>query len=106
VLPSEFPIRADVALGLLADMYGLEVEDEADRERTIADIFAERYEGTPTLGDRLRLEPATIVVREMVEDRVVRIGLRLEGEPRARRGWIDLLKRTLGLSSGAEPPPA
>ncbi len=92
-LPSEFPLRADVPLGLVADMYGLEIDDEADRERTIAEAIAVRYEDAPTIGDRLRLGPATLIVRALADDRVARVGLRLEDPP--VRSWREKVRRPL-----------
>ncbi|MGA0531338.1 potassium/proton antiporter [Hansschlegelia sp. KR7-227] len=78
----EFPLRGDAALAMLAELYGLHVAAE-ERGLTVADIFANRYENEPAVGDALEFGPATLVVRGVDEGRVVRAALRLEdeGEP-------------------------
>lgn len=102
-LPGEFPLRADVPLRLVAEMYGLEVEDEADLERTIAEAIAVRVEDAPAIGDRLRLGPATLIVRALADDRVARVGLRLEDPP--SRSWREKLPAPLrGMFGGPSGP--
>ncbi|MFJ5486266.1 potassium/proton antiporter [Hansschlegelia beijingensis] len=75
----EFPLRGDAALATLAELYGLEVPPE-ERDRTVADFFASRFESRPELGDVAEFGPATLIVRGVDEGRVIRAGLRLEDE--------------------------
>ena len=75
----EFPLRGDAPLATLAELYGLEVPAE-ERDRTVADFFASRFESRPELGDVAEFGPATLIVRGVDEGRVIRAGLRLEDE--------------------------
>lgn len=90
----EFPLRGDAALATLAELYGLQVPPE-ERDRTVADFFASRFESRPALGDVAEFGPATLIVRGLDDDRVIRAGLRLEdeGEP------------SVSLTPGAEGEP-
>ncbi|GLK67493.1 potassium/proton antiporter [Hansschlegelia plantiphila] len=75
----EFPLRGDTALAMLAQLYGLDVAPE-DRQRTVADIFASRFENEPALGDVADFGPATLIVRGVDDGKVVRAGLRIEDQ--------------------------
>ncbi len=70
----EFSFNGDVALAQLATLYGLEVPAE-HAQKTIAELFADRFDETPELGDRLPIGAAALVVREMDGDRVTKAGL-------------------------------
>jgi len=74
----EFRLAGDVPLGALAEFYDLVVPPK-HVERTAAELFAERYDGEPQIGDRLRLGQATLVVRDLVDERVATVGLKFEG---------------------------
>ena len=67
-------------------------------ERTASDLFNQRCDGEPQLGDRLRVGEAVLVVRELNDDGVTRVGLKFGGvgqvlfgqsatPPQPRRGW-------------------
>lgn len=73
----EFRLAGDVPLGELAAFYDL-VVPEKHAARSASDLFAERYEGEPQIGDRLRLGQATLVVRDLVEERVATVGLKFD----------------------------
>jgi cell volume regulation protein A len=64
-----FPFKGDVRVGAIADMYGLTVQP-GEREMTIAELFAQRFEDTPRPGNRIDLGPARLVVRELDDDKV------------------------------------
>ena len=93
-LPGEFPLDGATPLRLLRELYGMEIH-EADSHRTIAEMFADRFEGQPQPGDRLPLGEAMLIVRELDEDRVVRVGLTLEGLAGSMVGAA-LARRPLG----------
>jgi cell volume regulation protein A len=75
----EFPLRGETALAQLAELYGLAVAP-GDAELTVAELFDNRFEHEPTVGDTLGFGPATLIVRGVDEGRVVRAGLRLEDQ--------------------------
>jgi potassium/hydrogen antiporter len=74
----EFSFTASVKLGDVAAFYALPVR-ERDRHLTLGEHFARHYEHTVEVGDRVRLGPVTLVARELDEDRVAKVGLKIEG---------------------------
>ncbi|MEZ5436748.1 MAG: potassium/proton antiporter [Lysobacteraceae bacterium] len=73
----EFTFDGDVPLGALAEFYDLAVPPR-HAERSAADLFARRYDGTPQVGDRIRLGQAVLVVRDLNEEQVAKVGLKFE----------------------------
>jgi len=85
----EFSFAAKVKLGDIAAFYALPVRAR-DASLTLGEHFARHYEHTVEIGDRVRLGPVTLVARELDEDRVAKIGLKIEGVRGAlarRAGW-------------------
>ncbi|MBS7540280.1 potassium/proton antiporter [Ancylobacter lacus] len=78
-----FPFRGDISLGAISDLYGLPVEPH-ERDLTIADLFAERFDERPAVGSHVRFGAATLVVRAMEDDRVALAGLSIDDEDHAR----------------------
>ncbi|MGH8740425.1 MAG: potassium/proton antiporter [Burkholderiales bacterium] len=73
----DFVLNGDALLGELADVYGLEVPAD-DLGKTLAEYLGERFRGRAVVGDRASLgSRAVLVVREMQEGRVSRVGLKL-----------------------------
>jgi cell volume regulation protein A len=64
-----FPFKGDVRVGAIADMYDLIVQP-GEREMSIAELFAQRFENEPRPGNRIDLGPARLVVRELDDDKV------------------------------------
>ena len=72
----DFVLNGDARLGDLADVYGLDIPEQ-HAGKTLADYLRERFHGRVVVGDRASLGSATLVVREMQEGRVSRVGLKL-----------------------------
>jgi cell volume regulation protein A len=68
-ISAAFPFKGEVRVGAIADMYGLNVMP-AERDMTIAELFAQRFENEPRPGNRIDLGPARLVVRELDDDKV------------------------------------
>ncbi len=102
-LDSEFPIRGDASVGALDKLYdlGLTREDDA---MTVAQLFAERFERAPQVGDTLPLGKCLLVVRAMEDDEVTRAGLQLadDGEafPDTVQGRVALAARKFLARNG------
>jgi cell volume regulation protein A len=103
----EFVLPGNVPLGALAEFYDLAIPPR-HAERTADDLFAERFDGEPQIGDRLRLGPAMLVVRDLVDEKVARVGLKFQtvsarlfgdslSSPRARSPLRRLRARLSGL---------
>jgi cell volume regulation protein A len=73
-----FTLPGDIPLGDLADFYSLPIP-ERYRSRTAAELFAKRFDQQPQIGDRLVLGEAVLVVRDLDDERVSRIGLKFGG---------------------------
>ena len=72
----DFVLYGDAVLGDLASVYDLPV-DPADVQKTLAQYLGEVFHGRAVVGDRVRLGSAEVVVREVEDGRVKRVGLRL-----------------------------
>ncbi|HEV7490444.1 MAG TPA: potassium/proton antiporter [Rhodanobacteraceae bacterium] len=74
----EFSFSAKVRLGDIASFYALPIRAR-DANLTLGEHFARQYEHTAEVGDRVRLGPVTLIARELDEDRVAKVGLKIEG---------------------------
>lgn len=72
----ELVLPGDVELGTLAEFYDLHVPARF-RKFTAENLFAERFDDMPQIGDHLGIGPATLTVRATKDDRVSEVGLRL-----------------------------
>ena len=75
----EFAFNGDTRLDVVASLYGLAIPPE-QAAMTVADLFADRFDGKPELGDHLEVGGVWLVARDLVEDRVTKAGLQIEGE--------------------------
>jgi len=73
-----FTLPGDVPLGELAAFYGLAIPSRF-AATTAAELFDERFDAQPQVGDRLTLGKGVLVVRSLHEDRVAQVGLRFAG---------------------------
>jgi cell volume regulation protein A len=73
----EFTLPGDVPLGPLADFYGLQLSHRL-HQRSAAELFSERFDEQPQVGDSLDVGNARLVVRELNEDQVCRVGLKFK----------------------------
>jgi cell volume regulation protein A len=85
----EFSFDAHVRLADVAEFYALPVRAR-DAPLTLAEHFARRFEHTVEVGDRVRLGPVTLVARELDDDGVRKVGLKLErlGSALVRQPWL------------------
>ena len=73
----EFVLPGNVPLGALAEFYDLAIPPR-HADRTADQLFAERFDGEPQIGDRLRVGAALLVVRDLIDEKVARVGLKFE----------------------------
>ena len=84
----EFSFDANVRLADVGGFYGLPVRAR-DGPLTLAEHFAHRYEHTIEVGDEVRLGPVTLVARELGDDGVAKVGLKIDRSSAAmRRNWL------------------
>lgn len=90
-----FTLPGDVPLGELAAFYGLPIPARY-ADRNAAALFAERFDEQPQIGDSLRLGQAVLVVRELSDEGVSKIGLKFGG----------VGARVFGTDAGARAAPS
>ena len=72
----DFVLNADAVLGELAQVYGIDVPPR-HAGKTLAQYLDEQTHGRVVVGDRAPLGNALLVVRELQDGRVSRVGLKL-----------------------------
>jgi len=72
----DFVLNGDAQLGDLGYVYGLDIPAQ-HAGKTLDDYLRERFHGRVVVGDRAALGSAVLVVRELQEGRVSRVGLKL-----------------------------
>jgi potassium/hydrogen antiporter len=94
LLLGDFFVTGEHTLGELADIYGLTVAEE-DKGITLADHFATHDRRMARPGDTLPLGEIALVAHQVIDGRVVSVGLRLaDVEPdEAPSSWLRRLKQ-------------
>ena len=72
----DFVLNGDAVAGDLAALYGFAVPAGA-ADKTLAQYLDQTFRGRVVVGDRLRLGGAELVVREIEDGRITRVGLRV-----------------------------
>ncbi|MCS3902847.1 cell volume regulation protein A [Methylohalomonas lacus] len=72
----EFVLDGQATLSDVAMMYGLQIPAEL-QSRTLAEHLTGSMRNRPVVGDRVRLDKVQLVVREMDDGRVARVGISL-----------------------------
>ena len=98
----DFALDPTTRVGEIADLYGLPAP-VGDRERTLGELMHGRLKRRPSVGDRLHLGLADLVVRRMAGDRIGEIGLALDPRPGPldRLDLVAMLRRTAQRLSAA-----
>ena len=73
-----FTLPGDLPLGEIAAFYNLTIPARF-AEATAAQLFDERFDEQPQVGDRLALGKAVMVVRALKDERVAQVGLKFTG---------------------------
>lgn len=91
---AEFEIHGSAALSALSQMYELQLTG-VDGAQTIAQLFAERFDQAPEIGDQLPLGNVILTVRKLGGDEVLEAGLRFDEEQKARPSQVRALAKRL-----------
>lgn len=75
----EFVLSGDILMGEVAGLYGIPV-DEKDRNEPVGAFVRRRLRHRAVVGDRLRVGPVELVVREIRKDAITQVGIELEPE--------------------------
>lgn len=93
----DFALDASVPLGEIADLYGLPSPVE-HRPLPLGQFVQERLRRSPTVGDRIHFGQVDLIVRNVDEGRITRLGLSLEPArlPFERLDFGNRLRRLFG----------
>jgi cell volume regulation protein A len=100
----QFTFSGDLPLFALGDLYGLTVPEDS-RAQPVGDFLQERFAHKATVGDRLRLGDAEVIITEMIDERIARVGVELEPESWWHR-HVDPLRAWLAAGLGRRRPAA
>ncbi|MGE5147312.1 MAG: potassium/proton antiporter [Candidatus Eiseniibacteriota bacterium] len=104
----EFTLDGSAPLDAVGRLYDIAVPEDA-RTATVGDYVLGRLRGRAVAGDRVPLASVELVVRDMAEGRIVRVGIELEPESWWHRHVYPLgawLSARLGRRRPALPAPA
>jgi cell volume regulation protein A len=83
-LLGDFFLEGDATLGMLAELYGLEIAPE-ELDMPVADYIMRALDGPAEPGDKVNIGPVALVVHRVRDGRARTIGLQLaEEEPKTR----------------------
>jgi NhaP-type Na+/H+ and K+/H+ antiporter len=95
-----FTFASEVLLGKIAGFYGFFIP-EAEKQTSLADFVQARLRGKPILGDHITFEDIELVIQDIQDERITKVGLEFEPwgrvcsrEREPRRGgqsssWVD-----------------
>jgi potassium/hydrogen antiporter len=73
----DFELAPGTPIGAVCEFYGLPAPDPDDAGLPLGDWLARQLRRPPVAGDHVVLGPATLVVRELQDGRISRVGLGL-----------------------------
>ena len=85
-LQGDFAIAADVTVKALSDTYGLALTG-SDGTLSLADLFHREFHNDLEVGDRLRLGPVELIVRDIDDGVIGSLGLSLDPPAKPLAGW-------------------
>ena len=102
-LLGEFAITPDATVAALRDTYDLPLA-AVDDAATVASLFRKEFRSDIEVGDRLRLGPVDLIVREMSEGRIQSVGIALDPAARPPDGWDRIKQVVATVLSPANHP--
>lgn len=76
---ARFPIRPDIALARVAEIYGISVPDDL-REKPVAEVFADRFESQIEVGDHIEFNSLRLNVTAVEDGNVTGAELEIAGD--------------------------
>jgi potassium/hydrogen antiporter len=97
-LLGEFAFEGTTALAAIAHLY--DPAAAPDGALTLAEFIANRFSGTPAVGDRTRFGAVELIVRDMQGGEITQVGIELDpASKQAWRSWFQLLLQRLGWNN-------
>ncbi|MBV8506630.1 MAG: potassium/proton antiporter [Alphaproteobacteria bacterium] len=94
-LLGEFAFDGTTTLAVIANLY--DPAAAAGESVTLAEFLADRFGGTPAVGDRTRFGAVELIVRDMQGDTITQVGVELEPTPvHPWRFWLQRLPPIAG----------
>ena len=94
-LLGEFAFDGTTALAAIAHLY--DPATPVSNAATLAEFLADRFGGTPAIGDRTRFGAVELIVRDMQGDTITQVGVELEPAPvHPWRVWLQRFRPRRG----------
>jgi cell volume regulation protein A len=77
----DFPLGADAPAGMVADLYGVPIDPD-ERNLPLGAFMKRRLPAKPVVGDWVKVGEVELVVTELVDDAIAKVGVALEPETR------------------------
>lgn len=101
----EFSLDGSAKADAVAAFYGFPLAENASG-LALADYLAQLLDREPVVGDRARTGDVELVVQEILDERITRVGIALEPKDRSLRGMVTALRGKLRLWRKVDLPPA
>lgn len=102
----EFSFDGHVKAESVAAFYGFPMQEDATG-LALADYLAQLLDREPVVGDRARAGDVELVVQEVADEQIVKVGITLEPEDRSLRGLLGVMaEKVRGVVRWQRLPPA
>lgn len=73
----QFVFSGDVSIGRIANFYGLPVARK-EMAKSLTDFIQDHLDGRPRVGAEVRIDEVELVVQDVEDTRITRVGLELD----------------------------
>jgi NhaP-type Na+/H+ and K+/H+ antiporter len=88
----EFIFAGDVPIGRIASFYGFPVPN-TEKAKPLAKFVSDHLHGRPRVGDGVRVEAIELVVQDVEDNHITRVGLELDPPARLTRPSLGRTRR-------------
>ncbi|MBU2863632.1 potassium/proton antiporter [Reinekea forsetii] len=73
----EFTLQPTATLADIASVYGLDIEEQIENQ-TVKGYILQQFHGKPVVGDQVKLGSVSLIVREITDDQISAVGIKLK----------------------------